>query len=96
MQIYNGSATNGHQAPPAVAVDEFIKEGVAHLEVEENHRYVENAIEKPESIQDLRPDDNPEIGNSNGSQNWYDNHVRQHSKTSEKASGYMKDFQLPI
>lgn len=42
---------------PASADENIVKEDIAHLEVEENNKDVDNVIEKPESIRNLSPEE---------------------------------------
>lgn len=39
------------------AVENIVKEDIAHLEVEENSKDVDTVIEKPESIRNLSPEE---------------------------------------
>lgn len=42
---------------PASVGENIVKQDIAHLEVEENNKDVDNVIEKPESIRNLSPEE---------------------------------------
>lgn len=51
------TAAGKETSRPASAGEDIVKEDIAHLEVEENNKDVDNVIEKPESIRNLTPED---------------------------------------
>lgn len=51
------TAVEKESGRPASAFENIVKEDIAHLEVEENNKDVDNVIEKPESIRNLSPEE---------------------------------------